>query len=186
MAKPVYSAACPECDAPLLPSRLDGENGSMHTACSSCAWRGEAEVKLVEKETPGLSRRPKPKPREGPLTPEAWRRAAFDQQRVDGRGPALCAVTEEPLSWEFDEVHHPLEKRLLRARGLYLVVWDPRNSLAVKKRVHLAHTAGDPKIARSFLPDRVWEFAREVGEWAVARIEEDHPEVAGRVAGQRR
>lgn len=186
MAKPTYSASCPDCDAPLLPSRLDGENGSMHTSCRHCGWIGEAEVKLVQKETSGLSRRPKPKPREGPLTPEAWRRAAFEQQRADGRGPALCAVTGEKLSWEFDEVHHPLEKRLLRARGLYLMVWDARNSLAVKKRVHLAHTAGDLKIARHFLPDRVWKFAEEIGPWAVARIEDDHPEVPQRVAGQRR
>jgi hypothetical protein len=185
MPKAKYEARCPDCDRHLLPSRLDGENGSMHTACS-CGWRGEVEVKQIQKESAGLSRRPKPKPREGPMTPEAWRRAAFDLARVDGRGPALCVVTGEPLSWEFDEVHHPLEKRLLRARGLYLVVWDPRNSLAVKKRIHLAHTAGDPKIARSFLPARVWEFAAELGEWATARIEDDHPEVPQRVAGQRR
>jgi hypothetical protein len=124
----------------------------------------------------GLKRGSKPKPKEGPLTPAEWKRRVFERQRVRPGGPALCAVTGEPLDFTRDDCHHVLEKRLLRARGLHHLVWDERNAMFIKARVHTAHTSGLIRIPHDCVPASAFAFAREVGEWAVQRIETDHPE----------
>lgn len=123
----------------------------------------------------GLTSRPQARPQEGPLSPSEWKRRIWDRQRERPGGPALCAVTREPLSWTADEVHHPLEKGLLRARGLHEHVWDDRNGIAVRRRVHERHTNRSEPIRRIYVPASAYEFARELGPWAVARIDEKHP-----------
>ncbi len=124
----------------------------------------------------GLTSRPKERPKEGPLTPVEWARRVWERQRIRPGGPVLCAVTDEPLSWAVDEVHHPLEKALLRERDLHMHVWDERNGMAIKRAVHAAHTSRMKPIARRFVPASAFEFARERGPWAVARINEAHPQ----------
>lgn len=165
------------------------ERSMMPTTCSEC---GSVIVTLPhiegrDRESERLARiggqnvrsplqsRPKTKPKEGPLTPLQWKQRAFDLQRERPGGPALCAVTGESLSWAVDEVHHPLEKRLLRARSLHHLVWDERNSMAVKKRIHDGHTSKLRPIARRFVPSRAFQFAHSVGPWALQRVNEDHP-----------
>lgn len=162
-------------------------------AGSECGqpFRGLAHVEGQEREGEGLARigghnvhaglqsRPKARPQEGPLTPAEWRRRAFDNQRERPGGPALCAVTREPLSWEVDHVHHPVEKAWLRSEGLHLLVWDERNALAIKASIHTGHTSGMNRIPRSALRPMNWVFAREVGAQAVARLEQAHPNRGG-------
>jgi hypothetical protein len=123
----------------------------------------------------GLSSSSKGRPNEGPLTPAEWARLTYERQRETPRGPSLCAVTREPLSFRHDHCHHPLEKRLLRARGLHAHVWDERNAIFVKASIHEGHTSKMQPIPREALPASVWEFAREIGPWATARVEADHP-----------
>ena len=122
-----------------------------------------------------MQSRPKARPKEGPLTPLEWKQRVFDQQRERPGGPALCAVTEESLSFAVDDAHHVLDKRLLRARGLHAVVWDPRNGMFIKTFIHLGQTNGLRRIPRDKIPDAAWAFAREIGEWAVQRLEADYP-----------
>jgi hypothetical protein len=123
----------------------------------------------------GLQSRPKARPQEGPLNPLEWKRRIFERQRSRPGGPVLCAVTGEPLSFSFDEAHHPLEKTFLRERGLHMHVWDERNGMAVKRAVHNGHTNRSRPIPRRFVPASAFQFARELGPWAVARINEKHP-----------
>lgn len=122
-----------------------------------------------------MQSRPKSRPKEGPLTPLEWKRRVFDQQRVRRGGPALCAVTGEPLDFTVDDAHHVLDKRLLRARGLHAVVWDPRNGMFIKANIHLGQTNGLRRITRDKISPAAWAFARERGEWAVQRLEADYP-----------
>lgn len=146
-----------------------------------------AHVEGREREGDGLARRggqnvrtplqskPTSRPTEGPLSPLEYKRRVFDRQRERPGGPSLCAVTGEPLSFYVDEVHHPLEKTFLRERELFMVVWDERNGMAVKRAVHNGHTNRSRPIKRRFVPVSAYQFARELGPWAVARINEKHP-----------
>jgi hypothetical protein len=166
-------------------SAAKGEGSAMRCAA---AFIGLPHVEGCDRETEQLARiggqnvrtplrsSPKERPPEGPLTPSEWRRRVWDRQREKPGLPALCAVTGEPLSWNADEVHHPLDKRLLRAKGLSHRIWDERNGMAVKRQVHLDHTSRMRPIPRRFVPASAFEFAREIGLWAIARLNEDHPE----------
>jgi hypothetical protein len=122
-----------------------------------------------------LQSRPKAKPQEGPLSPSEWKRQVFERQRTHRGGPALCAVTGESLYFIADDAHHVLDKSLLRQRELFHLVWDARNGLAVKSIIHAGHTSRMRPIPRSALLPCNWEFAREIGPWAVARLEEKYP-----------
>lgn len=123
--------------------------------------------------------RAKDKPREGPLAPSEWKRRVFDRQREHPGGPALCAVTGEVLSFLADDGHHVLEKSLLRERGLHHLVWDERNGLAIKARIHGGHTTRLHPIPREALLPCNWEFARQIGPWAIARLEQAYPATKG-------
>lgn len=174
------SAVPVRCEHPFGPDAAIGERCQL-------PLEGLPHVEGQERETPrlarvggknvhtGLQSRSKDRPKEGPLTPGEWKRQVYDRQRPHRGTSALCIVTQEPLSFSADEAHHCLEKRLLRARGLHHLVWDARNGVGVKKRIHDGHTSALHRIPREALPPCVWEFAREVGPWAVARVEEDHP-----------
>lgn len=115
-----------------------------------------------------------PKPRKrGPLSDAQLRQVTFDRQRVNG--VARCAVTGEPLSWQADDCHHVLDKRLMHARGEDDVANDERNAIFIKASVHGGHTSGLHRITRDKIPDGAWAYARERGEWAVQRLEADYP-----------
>lgn len=159
-------ANCSECG--VAPFELPHVEGRSREA-DSLARVGGQNVRSA------LQARPKERPPEGPLTPAEWKRRVFDYQRERLAGPALCLVTREPLSFAIDDAHHCLEKSILRARGLHEHVWDERNGIAIKARIHAGQTSGLHRIPAELLPDRVWQFARELGPWATARIREKHP-----------
>lgn len=176
---------------PIKDKDLDklAERSAVPNVCERCgaAITDLAHPKGREREAPTLARRggqnvraplqskPTSRPQEGPLTPAEWKRRIFERQRERPGGPSLCAVTGEPLSFNVDEVHHPLEKTLLRERGLHKHVWDERNGMAIKLRVHQGHTSRMRPIPRRFVPASAFQFARELGHWAVARINQAHP-----------
>lgn len=116
-----------------------------------------------------LKRRRRTRPAEGPLTPLQYKLAVFRQQGWK------CAVTGEELTMA-DDAHHPVKKELLRQEGLYHLVWDPRNGMGVKSRIHASHEFGGGVITRDKIPESAWEFARELGEKWVVVIERHHPE----------
>lgn len=155
---------CSICDAPLvsLPLTVEGE-----------------EVERPQRGGSTLSRSSGgSKPKVGPLTPAKWKKAVWERQALEqGRGgqAPLCAVTREELNFIHDDAHHPLEKRLLKARGEHHRMYDPRNGMFVKARVHQGHTSMLAKIPAEYVPPCAFTFAREVGPWAIARIESDHP-----------
>lgn len=200
MAQVAVGYTCPEghftwafdCWEPVKDTDIDkqAERRAIPSKCEGCGADLEElpHVEGRERESPHPSRakgrnipaglpqgRRSPRPKEGPLTPLEWRRRVFERQRPRPNKPSLCAVTGEPLDFQRDDCHHPLEKRLLRARGLHAHVWDPRNAVFVKAYIHTGHTFEGKKIPREALPDAVWEFAEEIGPWAVLRIQSDHP-----------
>jgi hypothetical protein len=125
----------------------------------------------------------KPRPKEGPLSPSVWRRTIFSRQRLSPGSPALCAVTGEPLDEAIDDAHHPVEKRWLRAEGLHAYVWDPRNGMAIKKRVHEGQTSKMRPIPRETLPEGIYDFIAGLPgrypEQARTRLHNDHPKTKG-------
>jgi hypothetical protein len=127
---------------------------------------------------PFRRRKPPPRPPEGPMTPQEWKLVTFTRQGF------RCAITNKPLSLERDDAHHLVRKSELRKRGHFDRVWDPRNSLGVRAEVHERHTTGAKRITRDKLPQRAWDFARELDEregtqWATAHIEREHPQPKG-------
>jgi hypothetical protein len=117
-----------------------------------------------------------PKPRKrGPLTDGQLRQVVFDRQRERPGRPALCAVSGRPLSWQHDDCHHVLDKRLLHARGEDHVANDARNAIFIKADVHAGHTSGLHRITRDKIPPEAWAYAHERGPWAVQRLEADYP-----------
>lgn len=123
----------------------------------------------------GLSRGSRrPRPPEGPLSPADWKRAVW--QLAAGR----CTVTGLPLSRVDDEfgdhAHHCIPKQLLRRRGLHHLVWDPRNGIALKRAVHEAHEyTPNARVPYEALPQRVRDFATELGPWAEDALLRYHP-----------
>lgn len=71
--------------------------------------------------------------------------------------------------------HHPIEKEELRRRGLFHLVWDPRNGVLVAPRVHERHTTGVERIPYEALPQRCKDFAAELGPWAEDLLVRYHP-----------
>lgn len=124
---------------------------------------------------------PRRKNAEGPLSPEEW---AVTVWRLDG---GRCIVTAADARWPRDfpyrfQVHHPIEKSVLRARGLYDYVWDPRNGVIVATRVHERHTNAVERIPLDLLPARCREFSVELGPWAEVQLERTHPPLQGGAA----
>lgn len=122
-------------------------------------------------------RKRKPRPTEGPLSPEEW---WLDAYRSSG---GWCIITRTRADGPEDprfHAHHAIEKRLLRDRGLHAYVWDPRNSMWIAALVHGRHTSGFRRIGRLWLPPSVWEFAEEMDrlsgtQWATERLRRDYP-----------
>jgi hypothetical protein len=65
---------------------------------------------------------------------------------------------------------------VLRDRGLFEYVWDPRNGVLLTRDEHLGYEAARrPPIPYERLPARCREFAEELGPWAVDRLLRQHP-----------
>jgi len=165
------------------------ERARLPVDCETCGKSlGLAHVEDRGRETEHLARvggrnipkpldsRTAPRAQEGPLSPLEWKTAVFEGQRPRAGAASLCAVSGAPLSFQHDDAHHVLDKRLLRARGLLHLVWDPRNGMFITAAVHGGHTSRMAPITRDKIPEAAWQFAREVGPWAVARLESDYPQ----------
>lgn len=56
------------------------------------------------------------------------------------------------------------------------IAWDPRNGMPLCRRCHDLHTTAARRIPRRRLPASAWEFAQELGERFVARLERTYPD----------
>lgn len=119
----------------------------------------------------------KRRPVEGPLDRVGFEEAVIRRQMVPGAKKLRCPVSGELVDRSQIHVHHVYEKWRLRRDGLYHLVWDPRNGIAVWIDVHVRHHSGvGPAIFRDVLRPCHFEFAAELGEGAVDLIEKNHPE----------
>jgi hypothetical protein len=114
---------------------------------------------------------------EGPLSPEEWRRAVF----VASEGRCILSDTR---ARDADDprfhVHHVIPKRVLRARGLYAWVWDPRNGLWISERAHARQESAFARLPHTRLPAAVWLFCAELDaldgtHWATDLVRRLHP-----------
>lgn len=116
---------------------------------------------------------------EGPLDPASWRRQVF------AASGGICIVSGSRATGVDDghfHAHHIIAAQQLRKRGLYGLVWDPRNGLWLAELPHMAHehTGGSHRLSRDLLPAAVWDFAGELdglagSEWASAYLERTYP-----------
>lgn len=76
-------------------------------------------------------------------------------------------------------MHHLIPQQTLVREGHADKLRDARNLVPMCFDHHLAHENwsghGRARLTRDLLPARVWEFARELGEWAVVRLEREYP-----------
>ena len=124
----------------------------------------------------GLRRTKKPRPKEGPLSIRDW--AKVVAVLADGRS----ALSGEKVAgyWrsggpDLKYFHHVVPKRLLRDRGLYDRVWDPRNGMLLTPGEHDEHERRRRPIPYDRLSASAIEFANELGDWAVAYLEKTYP-----------
>lgn len=93
-----------------------------------------------------------------------------------------CPVCGERLT---TDPHHLLKQTHIRNRARYEqwsrerlieVLSDLRNRLAVCRLCNLAQESDpNPPMRRGHVTEAAWAFARELGEWAVVRLERDYP-----------
>lgn len=120
----------------------------------------------------------KRRPLEGPLDRVAFEEAVIRRQMVRGAARLRCPASGRLVSRSEIHVHHVYEKWRLRRDGLYHLVWDPRNGVAVWIDVHVRHHSGiGPAIFREALRSCHFEFAAELGEVAVDLVKKNHPEL---------
>lgn len=112
------------------------------------------------------------RPKEGPLTPLAWRREGIRLSR--GRsvvsGARVKDAENDPRCH-----HHPIPKQELRRRGLHHLVWHPHNHVLVTPDEHANHEVASHRIPYERLPERVKRFARQLGPWAEDKLLRLHP-----------
>lgn len=89
-------------------------------------------------------------------TPE--QRANFRRTAM-ARSNGLSVVSGEPA----DEVHHVIEKELLRTAGFIEDRWNPDNGIAVTETEHGNHTSRFRTIPYDALPACAIEFAEKRG-----------------------
>lgn len=134
--------------------------------------RGRQQLERTE-----FKRQPRPRPVEGPLSPAQWRVQVFEASE------GMCIITGARARDADDrrfQVHHPLPKRELRARGLFGRVWDPRNGVWLRRDVHARHELAFAPVPYTRLPAGVWEFCAELDaldgtKWATDLVLRHHP-----------
>lgn len=72
-------------------------------------------------------------------------------------------------------MHHLIPKQVLRREGRRSSMSDPRVLLPLCFECHFNHESWARRLTRDQVPSSAWEFARELGEWAVVRLERDYP-----------
>lgn len=80
-------------------------------------------------------------------------------------------------------LHHLVPKQVLRRELRHDRLTDPRNLLPLCFDCHFNHESWAKRLTFDQLPRSVFEFARELGEWAVVRLERDYPLRNGGPAG---
>ena len=72
-------------------------------------------------------------------------------------------------------LHHLVPKQVLRREARRDRLTDPRNLLPLCFDCHFNHESWSHRLERHQVPAKTWEFAKELGEWAVVRLERDYP-----------
>jgi hypothetical protein len=54
---------------------------------------------------------------------------------------------------------------------------DKRNLVPMCFPCHMAHESWSKRLTRDQIPKQAWDFARELGEWAVVALERAYPDV---------
>ncbi len=80
-----------------------------------------------------------------------------DRGRDYARGPDGCAGCGAPLTFARLEVHHVLERQLLRKKGV--AQFDPDNALALGPCCHQGQTSRLRQLPLTCLRDENYEFA---------------------------
>lgn len=83
--------------------------------------------------------------------------------------------------------HHVLPARYIRryvrslrlpadeaAKLLRSLLWDPRNGICLDRRCHDKHEKAFRRVPREVIPEKAWQFARELGLERV--LERAYPE----------
>lgn len=138
-------------------------------------------------------------------------RAGWEAARADGRDVACRDWPTDPVlrCGGIMDAHHLLPKTWLKSefphgvnvhaeftdrgdgvtdevhviRPLAALLNDPRNGIIACRDHHDRIENARIPIYRADLPARVWEFAAELGDRAVARLERDYPERAPAAGG---
>lgn len=145
---------------------------------------------------------PLPAPRSGPGTGKSSSaglragergRLAPKRRRRPSVGRAFRAVAEQPCAVcgtdrRKREAHHLVECSALRQWAMSQrldpaeawalerrLINDRRNALSLCKICHARATNAHARVSRSLLPPAVFEFAGELGEWALIRLEQAYP-----------
>lgn len=92
-------------------------------------------------------------------------------QAVMNSNDFRCVVTGRRAH----EAHHVVRQQTLRRHGREDALWDVRNGIPIHDLVHDNHHSAYRRIPRRCVPQSAWEFARELGEWAVLEIERHYP-----------
>lgn len=82
-----------------------------------------------------------------------------------------CAV----CSGKAVHVHHLIPRQVMKREGYCGRMDDERNLLDLCFDCHMSHENWSRRLTRDQLPHEVLAFARELGEWAVYRLERDYP-----------
>lgn len=117
----------------------------------------------------------KPKPR-SPRTDlheaAAWQTAVLKDEKGRRRSCVRCGRLSSGM-----QGHHVVPKSFLKREygNRPEIVWDPRVGIPTCERCHEKHTLRVDVIPADLIPAEAWEFARELGEAAVVRLEKEHP-----------
>ena len=72
-------------------------------------------------------------------------------------------------------LHHLIPRQVLRREGMSRYLSDPRVLLPLCFECHFNHESWSRRLTRDQVPAETWGLAREMGEWAVVRLERDYP-----------
>lgn len=104
----------------------------------------------------------------GPLDPDRWRRAIWElcEGCCAGCGVYVPWRVTRPINF-----HHPIPKAKLPPERRF----DPRNGVVVCADCHANQEVASHRIPGENLPESVFNFARELGSWAVSVLDALHP-----------
>lgn len=71
--------------------------------------------------------------------------------------------------------HHIIGRQSCKREGYQGRMDDPRNLMHLCFDCHMSHENWSRRLTRDQLPREAFAFARELGEWALVRLERDYP-----------